>query len=76
MAIATVASEAKATALLTECRRCLAYGMDLKGTFIKDAIDPLENATVTDTSGRTNVASASFHLQDGRSTAEAAAVDA
>lgn len=74
MAIATVASETKATALLTECRRCLAIGVDLKAQFIKDVIDQLENATVTDTSGRTDVTP--NHKTDGRNTVEAAAVDA
>ncbi len=74
MAIATVASETKATALLTECRRCLAVGAELKARYIKDVIDQLENATVTDTSGRTNVSPS--HTLDGRSTAEGALVDA
>ena len=39
MTIAVEATEAKATALITECRRCLAIGVDLKGQFIKDVRD-------------------------------------
>lgn len=74
MSIATVASETKATAILAECRRCLSIGAPLEARYIKDVIDQLENATVTDTSGRTNVTP--NHALDGRNTVEGAAVDA
>jgi hypothetical protein len=74
MAIATAATEAKATALLTECRRCLAIGCDLKATYIRDVIDQLESATVNDLSGRTNVTP--YHKSDGRNDTESAVVDA
>jgi hypothetical protein len=71
MAIASLATETKATALLTECRRCLAVGVDLRGQFIKDVIDQLESATVNDLSvARTDV-TPNTRL-DGRNTAEAA----
>lgn len=74
MAIATLATEAKATALITECRRCIALGVDLKEPYIRQVIDQLESASVNDLSARTNVALA--HVVDGRSTAEAAVADA
>lgn len=70
MAIATLATEAKATALITECRRCLALGVDLKGQYLKDVIDQLESATVNNLSSRTDVTPST--ILDGRDTAEAA----
>lgn len=74
MAIATAATEAKATALITECRRCLAIGCDLKASYIKDVIDQLESASVNNLTARTDVTPS--HALDGRNTAEAAVVDA
>lgn len=68
MAIATLATEAKATALITECRRCLAAGVELKAFYIKQVIDQLESATVNDLSGRTNIAI--DNINDGRDPAE------
>jgi hypothetical protein len=68
MAIATLATEAKATALIAECRRCLKLGVSLQGQYLKDVIDQLESATVNDLSGRTNIAPDS--AVDGRDTAE------
>lgn len=68
MGISAEATETKATALITECRRCLAIGCDLKAKYVKDVIAQLESATVNDLSGRTNVA-ASNDL-DGRNAAE------
>lgn len=68
MGISAEATEAKATALITECRRCLALGIDLKGQYIKDVIAQLESATVNNLSGRTDVTPSTYN--DGRSTAE------
>ncbi len=67
MAIATLATEAKATALIVECRRCLAIGVPLQSHFLLDIIDQLESATVNDLSGRTDVTPNS--LLDGRDAA-------
>lgn len=75
MSITAVASETKASALLAECRRCLAFGLTLSAPFIKDVIDQMENASVTDTSARANLSTVNS-ISDGRSTAEQAAVDA
>lgn len=74
MAIAAAATEAKATALITECRRCLAIGVDLKAFYIKQVIDQLESATVNSLTARTDVTP--DHKQDGRDSAESAVVDA
>lgn len=68
MGISAEATETKATALITECRRCLALGVDLKARYIKDVLAQLESATTNDLSGRTNV-SPSNDL-DGRNAAE------
>lgn len=72
MGISVEATEAKATALITECRRCLSLGVDLKGKYIKDILAQLESATVNDLSGRTNVSP--DNAVDGRNTEEAAAI--
>jgi hypothetical protein len=72
--IAAVATEAKAAALITECRRCLAVGDRLEAKFIKQVIDQLLNATVTNTAARTDILP--NHKSDGRDAIEAAAVDA
>jgi len=74
MAIATLATEAKATALIAECQRCIKYGLDLKGQFIRDVIDQLKSATVNSLTARTDVTSDT--VLDGRTTAEAAVVAA
>ena len=74
MTIAAAATEAKATALITECRRCLAIGVQLSAPYIKDVLDQLESVTVNNVSARTDVAA--DHKQDGRNTTEAAVVDA
>lgn len=72
MAIAAAATEAKATALIAECRRCLAYGLDLKGIYVKDVLDQLQSATVNDLSGRTNVSPDNY--VDGRTAGEIAVI--
>lgn len=72
MGISVEATEAKATALITECRRCLALGVDLKAKFIKDVIAQLESATVNDLSGRTDVDPSND--VDGRNSTEATAI--
>lgn len=72
--ISTLATEAKATALLTVCRDALAVGGSIRGQNIKNAIDQLKSATVNDLSGRTNITL--NNKTDGRDTAEAAIADA
>lgn len=72
MGISVEATETKATALLTECRRCLAIGVPLSGQYIKDVIAQLESATVNDLSGRTDVSP--DNAVDGRNAVEAAAI--
>jgi len=72
MTIAAEATEAKATALITECRRCLALGVDLKGQFIKDVLAQLESVTITDVTARTDVAA--NNALDGRNATEAAVI--
>lgn len=74
MAIASLATEAKATALITACRDALSRGGSIRGQHLKDIIDQLESATVNDLSGRTNVSPDT--RRDGRSTAEKATEDA
>jgi len=69
MAISALATEAKATALIAECRRCLKLGVPLQGQYLLDIIDQLESATVNDLSGRTNVSPNS--TIDGRNAADA-----
>lgn len=68
MGISAAATEAKATALIAECRRCLRFGLDLKGIYVKDVLDQLESATVNDLSGRTDVAV--DNVVDGRTPGE------
>lgn len=72
MTIAAVATETKATLLIAELRRCLSVGDVLKGKYLQWALDQLLNASVTDTSARTDVSP--DNLVDGRNEAEAAAV--
>ena len=72
MGISVAATEAKATALIAECRRCVRLGLDLKGLFIRDVLDQLESATVNDLSGRTDVTPNT--IEDGRNTEEAALI--
>jgi len=55
MAIATLATETKATALIAKCRQRLAVGGEIRGQDLKNVIDQLESATVNDLSGRTDV---------------------
>lgn len=68
MGVSAEATETKATALITECRRCLAIGVDMKASFIKDVLAQLESATVNDLTARTDVPVS--NAIDGRSTAE------
>ncbi len=68
MAIATLATEAKATALIAACRAALARGGVIYGQLLKNVIDQLESASVNDLSSRTNVAL--DHINDGRDAAE------
>lgn len=72
MGISAAATAAKATALIAECRRCIAFGVDLKGLYIRDVLDQLESATVNDLSSRTNVTP--DNLVDGRNAEEAAVI--
>ncbi len=74
MTIAAAATEARATELLTECRRCLLIGAPLTGIYLQWVIDQLESVTVNNVTARTNVTP--DHQRDGRNTAEAAIVDA
>ncbi len=66
--IATEATEANSILLLTECRRCLALGVDMKGSWIKIAIANLEVASTASVAAR--VDQAVDNLNDGRNTAE------
>lgn len=68
MGISAEATETVATALLTECRRCLAIGVDLKGQYIKQVIAQLESVTVNDVTARAD--KAVDNLNDGRNAAE------
>lgn len=68
MGISAEATEAKATALITECRRCLAIGVDLKARYIKDVLAQLESATVNSLTARTDVTPSND--LDGRNAAE------
>lgn len=66
--IASLATEAKAVALLTKCRDMLAVGGSIRGQDVKDLLDQLQNFTTADTSGRTDKAVDNF--ADGRNAAE------
>lgn len=68
MGISAAATEAKAVALIVECRRCLAFGLDLKGIYVKDVLDQLESATTNDLSARVNYAPDNY--VDGRTPGE------
>jgi hypothetical protein len=68
MGISAEATEAKATALITEIRRCISIGVPLQGQFLRDVLAQLQSATVNDLSGRTD--RLVDNLNDGRSTAE------
>ncbi len=69
MGISAAATETKAIALITECRRCINTGNDLKGLFIKDVLDQLLSATVNSLTARADVLPDNF--VDGRTTGEA-----
>ncbi len=68
MAIAAAATEAKAVALVAECRRCLAFGLDLKGIYVKDVLDQLESATVNSLTARVDIVPDNYI--DGRTPGE------
>lgn len=70
--ITAEATETKATALLTECRRCISIGVPLQGQFIKDVIAQLESATTNDLSARTD--RVPDNLNDGRNSTEVTAI--
>jgi hypothetical protein len=72
MGISAAATEAQATALIAECRRCLTFGLDLKGIYVKDVLDQLQSATTNDLSGRTDVVPNNF--VDGRTAGEIAVI--
>lgn len=55
MAIAALATETKATALIALCRQRLAVGGEIRGQNLKNVIDQLESATVNDLTARTDV---------------------
>ncbi len=72
MTVAAVTTEAtNGTALLAECRRCLGLGIDLKAFYIKDVIELIENAAITD---MTAWVQAVDNVSDGRNTEEATAI--
>ncbi len=68
MGISAAATETKATALVAECRRCLAFGLDLKGIYVKDVLDQLQSATTNNLSGRTDIVPDNY--VDGRTAGE------
>lgn len=68
MALSALATEAKATALITEARRCLAVGCGMTGQFLLNLIDQLQLATTADLSARTDVSPNSD--LDGRNSAD------
>ncbi len=72
MGISVEATAAKFAALVVEARRCLALGVDMKASYLKDLIAQIEYASVTDLSGRTDV-SPDTKL-DGRNTVEETAI--
>ena len=72
MGISAEATETKATALIAECRRCLAVGAPLSGQYIKDVIAQLESATVNSLTARTDVLPDT--KQDGRNAVEVAVI--
>lgn len=69
MAIATLATEAKATALIAACREALAKGTEIRGQLLKNVIDQLESCTVNDLTARVDVPV--NNPLDGRNAAEA-----
>ncbi len=72
MTVAAVTTEAiNGTALLAECRRCLSLGVDLKAPYIKDVIELIENAAITDMTAWTQAVN---NALDGRDTTEAALI--
>jgi hypothetical protein len=68
MALSALATEAKATALIAEARRCLAIGDKMKNEFLVDLINQLQLMTTTDCSARTDVSPNS--AIDGRNAAD------
>ncbi len=73
MGISAEATEAVSVTLMTELRRCLALGVEMKGPFIKSLLAQLESFSVNDVSGaRTDVLP--DNPVDGRNTAEAAVI--
>lgn len=72
MTVHAVVTEAiNGTALLAECRRCLALGVDLKARYIKDVIELIEDCAITDLTAWTQAVN---NDTDGRNTEEAAAI--
>lgn len=69
MAIAALATETKATALIARARLALSKGTEIRGQLLKDIIDQLESVTVNDVTSRTDVPPVS--AIDGRNAAEA-----
>ena len=72
MTIAAAATEAKAVALVAECRRCINTGCDLKGLYIKQVLDQLQSATTNSLTGRVDIVPDNF--VDGRTAGEIAVI--
>ncbi len=72
MGISAAATEAKAVALVAECRRCINTGCDLKGLFIKQVLDQLQSATTNSLTGRVDIVPDNF--VDGRTAGEIAVI--
>ncbi len=73
MTISAEATAAVSITLMTELRRCLALGVDLKGPFIKQVLAQIEYMSATDVSGaRTDVLP--DNPVDGRNAVEAAVI--
>lgn len=68
MGISAAATEAIAVALVAECRRCLTFGCDLKGLYIKQVLDQLQSATTNSLTARVDIVPDNF--VDGRTAGE------
>ncbi len=68
---AAVTEALNGTALLAECRRCLAVGVDLKATYIKQVVDLIEECAITNITGWTQAVD---NALDGRNAVEAAVI--
>ncbi len=72
MTVAAVVTEAiHGTALLAECRRCIEFGVPLGHHYVRQVIDLIENAAITDMTSWTQAVS---NFKDGRNAEQAAAI--